>query len=201
MSAPGTPILTPTITPVNGLDPVALAGDTLYAEQTDRPLCSAARKVLRDAFASNLAHLERYLNRPTSHAFVPLGSPEQGHHVAFQGPFSYADLEPFFHVTPNALTVVDGRPYGFLRFRLIRLEGETIHRVAEIEVSLAHDAPSVGFELVWAASDCEPLRVVRFVQRKGEEAVNQVSRLIAEWGAKFRLLKSYPELQPSLVLQ
>ena len=197
MSASGTPL----ITPVTGLSPVALAGATLYAEQTDQPLCEAARQVLRDAFPSGLAHLEQYLNRPTTHVFVPLGSPEEGHHVAFQGPFGFEDLKPFFRFAPNAMTIVDGRPYGYLRFRLIRLEGDTLIRIADIEVSLAHDAPSVGFELVWAPSELEPLRVVRFVQRRGEEAVSKVSRLIAEWGAKFHLLKTYPDLQRPLALR
>ncbi len=196
MSASATPI----IKPLTGLSPVALAGDTLYAEQTEQPLCEASRQVLRDSFAAGLAHLERYLNRPTSHAFVPLGSPEEGHHVAFQGPFGYDDLKPFFRFAPNALTIVDGRPYGYLRFRLIRLEGETLVRIADIEVSLAHDAPSVGFELVWAPSELEPARVIRFVQRRGEEAVSQVARLIAEWGAKFHLLKTYPDLQRTFAL-
>ena len=196
MSASGTPL----IKPLSGLSPVALSGATLYAEQTEQPLCEAARQVLRDSFASSLEHLERYLNRPTSHVFVPLGEPEHGHHVAFQGPFGYDDLKPFFRFAPNALTVVDGRPYGYLRFRLIRLEGDMLTRIADIEVSLAHDAPSVGFELVWAPSELEPLRVVRFVQRRGEEAVTKVSRLIAEWGAKFHLLKTYPDLQRSLAL-
>ena len=183
-----------------GLSPVTLAGDVLFSQRMDQPLAEADRALLRDTFASSLALLSQYLSRPTTHVFVPLGSPEAGHHVAFQGPCGYDDLKPFFSAAPNALTVEDGRPYGYLRFRLIRLDGETLSRIADIEVSLAHDAPSVGFELVWAPSDREPLRVIRFVQRKGEEAVHQVSRLIAEWGTKFHLLKTYPELQRSLAL-
>ncbi len=187
--------VTPSIQTLAGLSPVMLAGDVLFAEQMGQALSDGERRLLFDAFEANLAHLTPYLNRPTTHVFMPLGAPEDGHHVAFQGPFGLDDLKPFFCCTPNALTVVDGRPYGFLRFRLIRLEGEQLTRVADIEVSLAHDAPSVGFELVWSPSELEPLRVIRFVQRKGEEAVQQVSRLIAEWGAKFHLIKTYPELQ------
>jgi hypothetical protein len=84
---------------------------------------------------------------------------------------------------------------------LSHLDGDVLERVAEIEVSLAHDAPSVGFELVWAPSEFEPLRVIRFVQRKGEDAVQQVARLVSEWGNKFRLIKAYPELQRQLTLR
>lgn len=184
----------PSIETVSGLSPISLSGDLLYAERADQPLSGTDRRLLRASFDASLAHLKQYLHRSTTHVFVPLGAPEEGHHVAFQGPFGYEDLKPFFRRMPNALTVVDGRPYGYLRFRLSHLDGETVERIAEIEVSLAHDAPSVGFELVWAPSELEPLRVIRFVQRKGEETVQQVSRLIAEWGAKFHLLKTYPEL-------
>ena len=187
--------------PLVGLSPVTLAGDVLFSQRMDQPLVAADRELLLDTFASSLALLTQYLSRPTTHVFVPLGSPEAGHHVAFQGPCGYDDLKPFFSAAPNALTVEDGRPYGYLRFRLIRLDGETLTRVADIEVSLAHDAPSVGFELVWAPSEREPERVIRFVQRKGEEAVHQVSRLVAEWGAKFHLLKAYPDLQRPLALR
>ncbi len=197
MSAAGTPATKP----LSGISPVSLSGDTLFCEQSDQPLQEADRLLLMASFENGLAHLAQYLNRPTTHVFVPLGSPEEGHHVAFQGPFGYDDIKPFFRFAPNALTLVDGRPYGYLRFRLIRLEGETLTRIADIEISLAHDAPSVGFELVWAPSELEPLRVIRFVQRKGEEAVQQVSRLIAEWGTKFHLIKAYPELQRTLALR
>lgn len=187
--------------PLTGLSPVSLSGDVLFSQRLDQPLGEADRELLLASFASSLALLTSYLNRPTAHIFVPLGSPEAGHHVAIQGPCCYEDLKPFFRCAPNALTVEDGRPYGYLRFRLIHLDGETFTRVADIEVSLAHDAPSVGFELVWAPSELENLRVIRFVQRKGEETVQQVSRLIAEWGAKFHLLKAYPELQRPLALR
>lgn len=186
---------------LTALSPVSLAGDVLFSQRLDLPLGDADRELLLASFASSLAHLKTYLNRPTAHVFVPLGSPESGHHVAFQGPCHYEDLKPFFRCAPNALTVEDGRPYGYLRFRLIHVDGTSFTRIADIEVSLAHDAPSVGFELVWAPSELENLRVIRFVQRKGEEAVHQVSRLIAEWGAKFHLLKAYPELQRPLALR
>lgn len=184
----------------SGLSPVLIGRDRLYAERPGVALSAADARLLRAAFELQLAVLAKHLHRTTAHVFVPLGAPEEGHHVAFQGPFGYADLLPFFRMAPNALTVVDGRPYGYLRFRLIRLEGEQIHRIADLEVSLAHDAPSVGFELVWAPSECEPLRVIRFVQRQGEAAVQQVARLVAEWGTKFRLIKAYPDLQRSLAL-
>lgn len=185
----------------SGLRPVPLGRETLFAESAETALSPTDLDTLAASFDAHLAHLTQYLNRPTTHVFVPLGSPEHGHHVAFQGPFGYDDLKPFFRRPPNAITVVDGRPYGFLRFRLIHLDEVSLERIAEIEVSLAHDAPSVGFELVWAPSELEPLRVVRFVQRKGEEAVENVSRLIAEWGTKFRLIRAYPELQRQMAVR
>jgi hypothetical protein len=196
-----TTIAKPSSETPSGLVAVTLGRDRLHGEVPGERLSAADCRLLRASFERNLAQLALHLHRPTTHVFVPLGSPEEGHHVAFQGPFGYADLVPFFRKTPNALTVVDGRPYGYLRFRLIHLDGEHLERIADLEVSLAHDAPSVGFELVWAPSEREPLRVIRFVQRQGEAAVQQVSRLVAEWGTKFRLIKAYPDLQRSLALR
>lgn len=177
---------------MSGLIEVPFQSQSLYAENPDLALTESDYRLLVESFTSQMAVLLSYMNQYPTHVFVPLSSPEFGYHVAVQGRFGLDELMPFFRKAPNALTVVDSRPCGFFRIRLIRVEpGKPIERIAEVEISLLKEAAGTGFELFWAPDPDEEPRIIRFYPR---QEVDKVAGLVAEWGMRFSLLRRYPDL-------
>ena len=106
-------------TAIGGLLSISFQGDIVYGEAPESVLSPEDLRFLVARYDDQMATLMPYIQRHHSHVYVPLSEPQEGYHVSFSGCFCLKDLQPFFRHAPNALTVVDGRPWGLLRIRLI----------------------------------------------------------------------------------
>lgn len=167
---------------------VQFQGEILYAEAPGGSLGPDDLRTLRNRFQDQIRVLLPYIQRHHSHVYVPLSAPEEGYHVSFSGHFSLEDLRPFFRQTPNALTVVDGRPWGFFRVRLVAVSDEppALERIAEIEVLSARESDEAGFELFWAEPERAEPTHIRVYDRRPVEGPQAVGGLVTRWADRIR---------------
>ncbi|HBN09065.1 MAG TPA: hypothetical protein DD435_10605 [Cyanobacteria bacterium UBA8530] len=160
---------------------------SLHSEIPGATLTAEDKLSLKSNYLEALIAVLPCINSFPIHVYLPLPSDNDPFcHVSFQGRFDFEQIIPFLNKTPNAITVVDGRPWGYLRVRLFRLEGDHIERLAEIEIYLDGRDGEYGFELFWGRSE-RPIRVSCYDKKM------KVCGLVEEWGQKFRLLRIYPE--------
>jgi len=170
----------------NGLIPVPFQGATLYGEAPECGLGLDDLRLLRDAFGEHLDVLLPHMQRHHSHVYIPLSAPDDGYHASFSGRFTLEDLRPFFRQAPNALTVVDGRPWGYLRVRLMAIADDlSFERIAEVEVLSAQETEEAGFELFWAEPEQKPTQI-RIYDRRPGEGQQAIGGLVTQWGDKIR---------------
>lgn len=169
------------------LVPIPFRGGTFYGEAPEIPMTQDDLSFLLAMFEEHLDLALPFIQSHHCHVFVPLSGPEEGYHVAFSGKVDLEDLRMFFRRAPNALTVVDGRPWGFFRIRLNFASGRTWERVAEIEVHTAQDSAESGFELFWGMPEELPTHI-RMYDRSGGAFAQQVGHLVTKWGDRIRKL-------------
>jgi len=166
--------------------PVPFQGAVLYGAAPEVPLGRDEVRLLLAGFQDHFNVLLPYIQCHHSHVYVPLSAPEEGYHASFSGQFTLEEVRPFFRMAPNALTVVDGRPWGFFRIRLMAVaEDLTFERVAEIEVLSAQESPEAGFELFWAEPEREPQHI-RVYDRRPGEGQQAIGGLVNRWAHKIR---------------
>lgn len=178
------------LTREGGLAAIPFRGAVLYSESPEIPLRDDDLLLLRSRFEEHLAIVEPYLREHHSHVFVPLSAPEEGHHASFSGQLDLEALVPFFRRRPNAMTVVDGRPWGYFRIRLQHVANDlSVERIAEIEVHTAEPASDVGFELYWGLPLREPTHI-RVYDREPHKGTGALEGLMSQWATRLKLMRS-----------
>lgn len=175
-----------------GLETLSFGHGQVFGEVVGKSLSEGDRRTLKETYLDSLFLLLPFINNHPIHVYLPLPERDPFHHVSFQGCFDFEQVIPFLSKTPNAITVVDGRSCGFLRVRLVRLEGERIERLAEIEIYLDRREGEYGFELYWGRDE-------RPTWLRCYDGTRKVLSLVEEWGNKFRLMRSYPEVGQAIV--
>lgn len=166
---------------------IPFQGAIVYGEAPDASLGPEDLRFLTEIFPEQIEILLPYIQTHPSHVYVPLSTPEEGYHASFSGRFTLEDMRPFFRHTPNALTVVDGRPWGFFRIRLKAVAPDlTCERVAEIEVHTAQESAASGFELFWAEPDTHRPTRIRVYDPRPEEGSQAVGGLVTKWADRIR---------------
>jgi len=166
---------------------IPFQGEIFYAEAPGTTLSGDDLRFLSERFVEQMDVLLPFILRHHSHIFVPLSEPEEGYHVSFSGRFSLDDLQPFFRQAPNALTVVDGRAWGFFRIRLMAVTDDlTFERVAEIEVHTAQESDEAGFELFWAEAETHRPTHIRLYDRRPVEGAQAVEGLVSRWANRIK---------------
>ncbi len=174
-------------TATGALTPVPFQGEILFGAAPEMALGCDELRMLQERFDDQIGVLLPYIQRHHSHVYVPLSEPEEGYHASFSGQFTLEDMRPFFRKTPNALTVVDGRPWGFLRVRLMAVSGDLkCERVAEIEVLSAQESAEAGFELFWAEPEHESPHQIRVYDRRPGEGQQAIGGLVNRWADRIR---------------
>lgn len=166
---------------------IPFQGSIVYAEAPETALAPEDVRFLEDVYSEQIETLLPYIRQHPSHVYVPLSAPEEGYHASFSGRFSLEDLRPFFRQAPNALTVVDGRPWGFFRIRLMAVADDlSFERVAEIEVHSAQESATAGFELFWAGPDTARPTRIRVYDPRPEAGAEAVGDLVTRWAHRIR---------------